>query len=84
MREADQDSYRLIAAAESYWRAFQTNGTPEYHRAALMPDATRCCSTFRTRSPRGGNRNTGRSAGDRHLIYFPTMCPMSFSFSVQI
>lgn len=42
MREADQDSYyRLIAAAESYWRAFQTNGTPEYHRAALMPDATR-------------------------------------------
>jgi hypothetical protein len=42
MREADQDSYyRLIAAAESYWRAFQTNGTPEYHRAALMPDAKR-------------------------------------------
>jgi len=42
MREADQDSYYgLIAAAESYWRAFQTNGTPEYHRAALMPDAKR-------------------------------------------
>ena len=42
IREADQDSYYgLIAAAESYWRAFQTNGTPEYHRAALMPDAKR-------------------------------------------
>lgn len=42
MREADQDSYYgLIAAAESYWRAFQTNGTPDYHRAALMPDARR-------------------------------------------
>jgi hypothetical protein len=42
MREADQDShYALIAAAESYWRAFQTNGTPEYHRANLLPDARR-------------------------------------------
>jgi hypothetical protein len=39
IREADQDSYNgLIAAAEGYWRAFQTNGTPEYHRASLMPD----------------------------------------------
>jgi len=42
MREADQDSYYgLVAAAESYWRAFQTNGTPEYHRAALLPDTKR-------------------------------------------
>jgi hypothetical protein len=42
MREADQDSYYgLIAAAESYWRAFQTNGTKEYHPAALLPDARR-------------------------------------------
>jgi hypothetical protein len=40
--EAEQDShYRLIASAESYWRAFQTNGTPEYHRADLLPDSTR-------------------------------------------
>ena len=39
MREADQDrTTALIAAAEGYWRAFQTNGTPEYHRAALLPD----------------------------------------------
>jgi len=40
--EAEQDSYyRLIAAGESYWRAFQTNGTPDYHRADLLPDSTR-------------------------------------------
>jgi hypothetical protein len=42
IREADQDSYYgLIAAAESYWRAFQTNGTEAYHPASLMPDARR-------------------------------------------
>ena len=42
MREADQDSYYgLIAAAESYWRAFQTNGTDAYHPANLLPDARR-------------------------------------------
>jgi len=42
IREADQDSYYgLIAAAESYWRAFQTNGTDTYHPASLMPDARR-------------------------------------------
>lgn len=42
MREADQDSYYgLIAAAESYWRAFQTNGTDEYHPANLLPDTRR-------------------------------------------
>lgn len=40
--EASRDSYyRLIAAAESYWRAFQTNGTPLYHAADLLPDAIR-------------------------------------------
>lgn len=42
IREADQDSYYgLIAAAESYWRAFQTNSTEAYHPASLMPDARR-------------------------------------------
>ena len=42
IRPAEQDSYyRLIAAAESYWRAFQTNGTKEYHPADLLPDARR-------------------------------------------
>ena len=42
IREAEQDSYyRLIASAESYWRAFQTNGTPAYHPAELLPDTLR-------------------------------------------
>ncbi len=42
IRIADRDSYyRLIAAAESYWRAFQTNGTEEYHRADLLYDTLR-------------------------------------------
>jgi hypothetical protein len=42
IRESERDSYyRLIAAAESYWRAFQTNGTPAYHPADLMPDSQR-------------------------------------------
>ena len=42
IREAEQDSYYgLIAAAEAYWRAFQTNGSPDYHPAPLMPDMLR-------------------------------------------
>jgi hypothetical protein len=42
IRDSQRDSYYdLIAAADSYWRAFQTNGTPAYHRARLMPDAAR-------------------------------------------
>jgi len=42
IREASRDSYfDLIAAADSYWRAFQTNGAPNYHRARLLPDSVR-------------------------------------------
>jgi len=42
IRESQRDSYYdLIAAADSYWRAFQTNGTPSYHRARLLPDSAR-------------------------------------------
>jgi len=42
IREADQDSYYgLIAAAEAYWRAFQTNGSELYHPAPLLPDLQR-------------------------------------------
>jgi hypothetical protein len=42
IREADRDShYALIAAAEGYWRAFQTNGTPDYHPASFLPDSKR-------------------------------------------
>jgi hypothetical protein len=42
IREAERDSYYdLIGAADSYWRAFQTNGTPNYHRARLLVDSRR-------------------------------------------
>jgi hypothetical protein len=42
IREQDRDSYYdLVAAVESYWRAFQTNGTPLYRRARILPDAER-------------------------------------------
>jgi hypothetical protein len=42
IREADRDSYyELIGAAEGYWRAFQTNGSPDYHPARLLPDSRR-------------------------------------------
>ncbi len=42
IREPERDSYYdLIGAAESYWRAFQTNGTPEYRPARLLPDSRR-------------------------------------------
>ena len=42
IRERERDSYYdLIGAAEGYWRAFQTNGTPEYHPARLLPDCRR-------------------------------------------
>lgn len=42
LRETDRDSYYdLIGTAESYWRAFQTNGTPRYRRARILPDSLR-------------------------------------------
>jgi hypothetical protein len=42
IREVEQDSYYdLIGTAESYWRAFQTNGSPEYRPARLLPDSRR-------------------------------------------
>jgi hypothetical protein len=42
IREPSRDSYYdLMGAAESYWRAFQTNGTPNYHRARILPDTLR-------------------------------------------
>jgi hypothetical protein len=38
----ERDSYyKLVAVADGYFRAFQTNGTPDYHRAALLPDTRR-------------------------------------------
>ena len=72
IRVADRDSYyRLIAAAESYWRAFQTNGTDEYHPADLLYDTLRFENGLQTTGqfPDGGFRSapdgfdTGRFIG---------------------
>jgi hypothetical protein len=42
IREPARDSYYdLIGTTESYWRAFQTQGTPNYRRARLLTDALR-------------------------------------------
>ena len=49
IRPAEQDSYYdLVAAAEGYWRAFNTNGTPEYHPAAFWPHVPRLENGFKT------------------------------------
>jgi hypothetical protein len=49
LRPAEQDSYYdLVAAAEGYWRAFNTNGTPEYHPAAFLPGVQRLENGFLT------------------------------------
>jgi hypothetical protein len=42
IREVERDSYYdLIGTAESYWRAFQTNGSSDYRPARLLPDSKR-------------------------------------------
>lgn len=42
IRPAERNSrYELIAAADAYFRAFETEGTPDYIRAPLLPDTQR-------------------------------------------
>ena len=42
IRPAEQNSrYELMAAADAYFRAFQTEGTPDYIRAPLLPSTLR-------------------------------------------
>jgi hypothetical protein len=49
IRPAEQDSYYdLIAAAEGYWRAFNTNGTPEYRPAEFWPTVPRLENGYKT------------------------------------
>jgi hypothetical protein len=49
IRPAEQDSYYdLIAAAEGYWRAFNTTGTPEYHPVQFWPGVQRLENGYRT------------------------------------
>lgn len=78
IREAERDSYYgLIAAAEAYWRAFQTTGTDAYRPAPLLPDAVRVENGLHTTgvvrdgefvsTARGFDRGTlaGRNIWDR-------------------
>jgi hypothetical protein len=49
IRTPDRDSYYdLVGATESYWRAFQTNGTPAYRRARIAPMTERFENGFQT------------------------------------
>jgi hypothetical protein len=42
IRRAEQNSrYELMAAADAYFRAFQSEGTPDYIRAPLLPSTLR-------------------------------------------
>jgi hypothetical protein len=42
IRPAEQNSrYELMAAADAYFRAFESEGTPDYIRAPLLPDTLR-------------------------------------------
>ncbi|MEO6339540.1 MAG: hypothetical protein ABIO39_05850 [Caulobacteraceae bacterium] len=42
IRTAEQNSrLELLAAADAYWRAFETNGSPDYHPAPLLPSTLR-------------------------------------------
>lgn len=58
--------YELIAAAESYWYAFQTNGTPDYRPAWLLPTAQRYENGLHTTGMvRNGNYVTAASGFDQ-------------------
>ena len=42
IREAERNSrLELMAVADSYWRALETNGWPEYHPAPILPGLVR-------------------------------------------
>lgn len=58
IRKAEQNSrLELLAAADAYWRAFETNGTPDYHPAPLLPSTRRfengVQTTLNTTRPNG-------------------------------
>jgi hypothetical protein len=56
IRAAEQNSrYELMAAADAYFRAFETEGTPEYIRAPLLPDTVRNENGFQTTLAALGN-----------------------------
>lgn len=57
IRPAERDSrYALIDAADGYFRAFETEGTPEYVRAAMLPDTNRFENGLQTTNVSLGGR----------------------------
>lgn len=49
IKPAEQSSrLTLMAAADAYWRAFETNGTPDYAPAPLLPNTERYENGLRT------------------------------------
>ena len=71
IRATEQDNrHELIAAAESYFRAFETEGTPEYVRSdALLPDTMRVEMGVQTTT--AGDRLPTRDDG--RLYVTPTL-----------
>ena len=56
LRPSERGSrYDLIAAADAYFRAFETEGTPEYVRAPLLPDTLRFENGLQTTNGHMGN-----------------------------
>ena len=56
IRVAEQSSrYELIAAADAYFRAFESEGTPDYIRAPLLPDTLRFENGVQTTNAALGN-----------------------------
>jgi hypothetical protein len=67
IRKAEQNSrLELMAAADAYWRAFETNGTPDYHPAPFMVGANRSENGVQTtnRSPSGRKPRTAAEQFD--------------------
>src|SRR5690606_11508592 len=72
IRPAEQDSYYdLVAAAEGYWRAFNTNGTDEYHPAPLWPNVPRLENGVKTANVSVGD-TPAMSAAEQFDVGFHT------------
>jgi hypothetical protein len=70
IRPAEQDSYYdLVAAAEGYWRAFNTNGTLEYRPAPFWPNVQRLENGYKTTDVAFGD-NPAMTAAEQFDIGF--------------
>jgi hypothetical protein len=68
IREAERNSrLELMAVADAYWRALETNGWPEYHPAPLLPGVVRIENGLATTNGSSGLDQGGvtPSGGDR-------------------